>query len=59
MLDHSIKERIVAEETARFMDDAFGQLDLSGSRDLNHPPTEVFELQDRGRSGTRGCAGSS
>ena len=29
------------------MDSAFGQLDLSGSPDLNHPPEETFELQDR------------
>jgi len=47
MLDQRIKERIIAEETARFMDGAFGQLDLSGSPDLIHPPTETFELQDR------------
>ncbi len=47
MLDPHTKQRITAEETARFMDDAFGQLDLSGSPDLNHPQTEIFELQDR------------
>lgn len=47
MLDQRTKERIIAEETSRFMDGAFGQLDLSGSPDLNHPQTETFELQDR------------
>jgi hypothetical protein len=47
MLDARTKHRIVAGETARFMDSAFGQLDLSGSPDLNHPPEETFELQDR------------
>jgi hypothetical protein len=47
MLDQQTKQRITAEETARFMDDAFGQLDLSGSPDLTHPVTETFELQDR------------
>jgi hypothetical protein len=40
MLDQSIKRRIIAEETSRFMDGNFGQLDLSGSPDLNHPPEE-------------------
>lgn len=48
MLDQRTKERIVADETARFMDGNFGQLDLSGSPDLNNPPAEdKFELQDR------------
>ena len=47
MLDQKTKERITAEETARFMDTQFGQLDLSGSPDLNHPPADRFELQDR------------
>ena len=47
MLDQKTKERITAEETARFMDTQFGQLDLSGFPDLNHPPTDTFELQDR------------
>jgi hypothetical protein len=48
MLDQRTKERIITEETSRFMDGNFGQLDLSGSPDLNHPPAEEkFELQDR------------
>jgi hypothetical protein len=47
MLDQRIKERIAAEEAARFMDGSFGQLDLSGFPDLTHPQTETFELQDR------------
>jgi hypothetical protein len=47
MLDQRSKERMAAEEAARFMDGNFGQLDLSGSPDLTHSPTETFELQDR------------
>ena len=47
MLDQRTKEHIIAEETSRFMDGNFGQLDLSGSPDLNNPPAEdKFELQD-------------
>ena len=47
MPDQRTKEQIIAEETSRFMDENFAQLDLSGSPDLNHPPAETFELQDR------------
>jgi hypothetical protein len=47
MMDQRTKERISAQETARFMDSQFGQLDLSGSPDLNHPLADTFELQDR------------
>jgi hypothetical protein len=48
MLDSRVKERMIAEETTRFMDANFGQLDLSDSPDLNNPPAEEqFELQDR------------
>jgi len=48
MLDKRTKERIFAEETSKFMDSNFGQLDLSGSPDLDDPPAEEkFELQDR------------
>jgi hypothetical protein len=48
VLDQRTKERIIAEETSRFMDSGFGQLDLSGSPNLNHPAAkEKFELQDR------------
>jgi hypothetical protein len=46
MLDTHTKQRIIAEETARFMNGAFGQLDLSGSPDLTHPVMESFELED-------------
>lgn len=46
-MDQKTKERICAEEAARFMDSQFGQLDLSGSPDLNNPPAEdKFELED-------------
>lgn len=48
MLNQQTRARIIAEETSRFMDGNFGQLDLTGSPDLNHPPAEEpFELQDR------------
>jgi hypothetical protein len=47
MLDQETKERISTEESARFMDSHFGQLDMSGSPDFNHPPADTFELQDR------------
>jgi len=48
MLNQRTKEQIVAEETSKFMDTQFGQLDLSGSPDLNNPRAEEqFELQDR------------
>lgn len=47
MMDQKTKERISAEETARFMDSQFGQLDMSGSPDLNRPLADTFELQDR------------
>jgi hypothetical protein len=47
MINQQTKERISAEETARFMDSQFGQLDLSGSPDLNCPLADTFELQDR------------
>jgi hypothetical protein len=46
-MDQKTKERISTEETTRFMDTQFGQLDLSGSPDLNHLPVDTFELQDR------------
>jgi hypothetical protein len=44
MLDQRMKEQITAEETSRFMDGNFGQLDLSGSPDFTHPPAEETEL---------------
>jgi hypothetical protein len=47
MLNQISKERMAAEEAARFMEGGFGQLDLSGFPDLTHPQTETFELQDR------------
>jgi hypothetical protein len=47
MMDQRTKARISAEETARFIDSQFGQLDLSGSPDLSHPLADTFELQDR------------
>ena len=36
-----------AEETVRFVDGAFGQLDLSGSAELTTPIDETSEKQDR------------
>ncbi len=44
-MDQRNKERIVAEETSRFMDGSFGQLDLSGFPDLAHPQTETFSCR--------------
>ena len=53
MLDPRIKQRIHSEEIARFMDAAFGQLDLSGSPDLTHPITEI--LRTPGPSWLQSC----
>ena len=46
-LKRSTKERIVAEESKKFLDEGFGQLDLSGSPDLQNLPLETFEREDR------------
>jgi hypothetical protein len=46
-MDQTTRTRIAAEEESRFLDKNFGGLDLSGSPDLLHPPTETFEAQDR------------
>jgi hypothetical protein len=45
MMDQRTKERIVAEESARFIDSQFAQLDLSGSPDLNHPLVETLSCR--------------
>src|SRR6202044_3460520 len=41
------RNRIIAEETAKFLDPSFSQLDLSGFPDLNRPAAEVFAPEDR------------
>jgi hypothetical protein len=37
MLDQTMQQRVIAEETARFMDGGFRQLDLSAFPDINSP----------------------
>ena len=44
-LDQRTKKRLIAEETSRLIDSQFGQLDLSGSPDLQNPMTESFATQ--------------
>jgi hypothetical protein len=41
------KDQLIAEESARFIDQAFGQLDLSGSPDWRKPLDDKFEQCDR------------
>src|SRR5580704_18580103 len=41
------RTRIIAEESAKFLDPSFAQLDLSAFPDLNHPAPEVFATEDR------------
>jgi hypothetical protein len=46
-MDHKTKIRIAAEESRRFLDDNFAQLDLSGSPDLTNPIEDKFEPCDK------------
>lgn len=41
------RTRIIAEETAKFLDPSFSQLDLSAFPDLSHPAPEEFATEDR------------
>lgn len=46
-MDNTTRARMIADETAKFMDLNFGQLDLSGFPDLQHPVEDRFEPCDR------------
>src|SRR5215831_4752157 len=46
MTKESTIQRIAREETNRFLDDNFGQLDLSGCPSLLTPPSEESQLPD-------------
>ncbi len=41
------RNKIIAEETAKFLDPSFAQLDLSAFPDLNHPAPEEFAAEDK------------
>jgi hypothetical protein len=45
-MDTATQERIVREETEKFLDPLFGGLDLSGSPNFNRAKTEQFAEQD-------------
>jgi hypothetical protein len=47
IMDEATKARIVREESAKFLDEGFGQLDLSGSPGLQPLPPEDNALEDR------------
>jgi hypothetical protein len=46
-MNQETRTRIIAEETAKFLDPSFAQLDLSAFPDLSHPAPEVFATEDR------------
>jgi hypothetical protein len=46
-MNQEIRSRIIAEETAKFLDPSFSQLDLSSFPDLNHPALEEFAAEDK------------
>jgi hypothetical protein len=46
-MNQETRSRIIAEESAKFLDASFAQLDLSGFPDLNHPAQEVFATEDK------------
>jgi hypothetical protein len=46
-MDQKTRDRIAREESGRFLDENFSQLDLSGFPDLANPKTESFESEDR------------
>lgn len=51
MLDEQTRQRIIKEETAAFLDQNFGGLDLSGSPDLANPANEEAPAADGDRHG--------
>jgi hypothetical protein len=46
-LNQETRNRIIAEESAKFLDPSFAQLDLSSFPDLNHPAQEEFVSEDK------------
>jgi len=46
-MNQEVRARIIAEETAKFLDPSFSQLDLSSFPDLNHPSVEQFAAEDK------------
>jgi hypothetical protein len=46
-MNQETRIRIIAEETEKFLDPSFSQLDLSGFPDLHHPAPEEFATEDR------------
>jgi hypothetical protein len=46
-MNQETRTRIIAEETAKFLDPSFAQLDLSAFPDLNYPAPEEFATEDR------------
>jgi hypothetical protein len=46
-LNQATRNRIIAEESAKFLDPSFAQLDLSSFPDLNHPAQEEFATEDK------------
>jgi hypothetical protein len=46
-MNQETRSRIIAEETAKFLDPSFAQLDLGAFPDLSHPAPDVFATEDR------------
>jgi hypothetical protein len=46
-MNQETRSRIIAEESAKFLDPSFAQLDLTAFPDLNHPAPEEFATEDR------------
>jgi hypothetical protein len=46
-MNEETRSRIIAEESAKFLDPSFAQLDLTAFPDLNHPATEEFSAEDK------------
>ena len=61
-MDEKTKQRIMEEETKKFLDEGFGQLDLSSYPDLEKPVTDTFESEDKhglNRVDTSGLGGAN
>src|SRR5580700_824881 len=46
-MNDETRNRIIAEESAKFLDPSFSQLDLSAFPDLNHPASDEFAAEDK------------